>query len=64
MSAARQLQLQTGATLPVDPRKPVDVAPLDRGLAYNEIDLDFRQREAVEEARRMVIAGAYPGAAR
>jgi hypothetical protein len=53
------------AALPIDPTSLVDVEPLDRGELYNEADLDFRQREAAEEALRMVLAGTYPtGAAR
>ncbi|MGH2973883.1 MAG: hypothetical protein ACRDLL_03315 [Solirubrobacterales bacterium] len=52
-------------TLPLDPRQLVAVAePLDRGLLYNEIDLDHSQRRAAEDARRMCLAGTYPEAVR
>ncbi len=60
MSAASQLTLVPGATLPIDPRTLVDVPPLERGRAYNVADLDSWQRQAVEAALRMVKAGTYP----
>jgi hypothetical protein len=59
MSAVEQ-QLAPGSVPPIDPRVLVDVPPLERGRAYNEADLDHRQRAAVEEAIRMVRAGTYP----
>jgi hypothetical protein len=61
-AASSQLQLPPGARLPIDPTDLVDVEPIDRGRAYNVIDLDSWQRACVEEARRMVIAGTYPEA--
>jgi hypothetical protein len=53
-----------GTSLPIDPRSLVGLEPLDRGRAYNEADLDHRQRAAAEEALRMVRAGTYPEARR
>jgi hypothetical protein len=49
----------TGA-LPLHPEELVSLEPLARGKAYNLADLDSWQRACAEEARRMVLAGAYP----
>ena len=64
MSATRQLRPTLDSTMPIDPRSLVGVPPIERGTAYNVADLDHRQRQAVEEALRMVVAGTYPEAAR
>jgi len=52
--------LKPGTTVPIDPRALVGTPPLERGHAYNVADLDFAQRQAVEQAVRLAEAGNYP----
>lgn len=62
MTAAAQLAMPVEAKLPLDPFELVDLAAIERGKLYNRLSppLDSWQRQAVEEALRLVVAGAYP----
>jgi hypothetical protein len=62
VTAAEQLWLPS--TLPIDPRSLLGAEPIERGRAYNAVDLDAWQRAAAEEALRMVNDGIYPEAGR
>ena len=65
MSAAGT-QLRLPVSIPIDPRvlAEADIEPIERGYLFNALQLDSWQRQAVEEARRMVLAGTYPGSGR
>lgn len=53
------------ARLPLSPFElaAADMAPIERGKLYNDLDLCSFQRFCVEEALRLVASGEYPGAA-
>lgn len=57
---------QLQPTLPLDPREVLaaDWTPEERGDFYNGLDLGPLERWCVEEAMRLIVAGAYPEAAR
>jgi hypothetical protein len=57
MTAAIQLSLDR--SLPVDPVALAAIPVLERVPLYNDLGLDSRQREAVEQAARAVQAGTY-----
>ena len=61
--AIAQLELVPSGRLPLNPWSLAGMDdPLDRGRFYNDLDLCSLQRACAEEARRQVIAGAYPEA--
>jgi hypothetical protein len=49
--------------LPVDPAEVASLTTPERGRLYDELGLDFEQRQACEDACRLVLAGRYRGAA-
>jgi hypothetical protein len=53
------VQLRIGAELPIDPESAAKLTTPERGALYNELELDFEQRQAVETAVRLVIAKRY-----
>jgi hypothetical protein len=53
------VQLRLGAELPIDPVAAAEIPILDRRRLYDQLDLDLAQRQAVEEAVRMVVAKRY-----
>ena len=59
MTAAKQLTLAPTPTLPLDPHELLGLDPAERGLLYNEVDLDFQQRACAEEALRTIARGEY-----
>ena len=62
MTAGAQMALPVEATLPLDPAALLDLSPKERGRHYAALDLDSWQIACVEEARRRILAGTYPGA--
>lgn len=62
MSAQMELPRRC-AFLPIDPRSLLGTEPIERGQLYNDANLDSWQRQAAEQALRMVLAGTYPEAA-
>ncbi len=57
-----QLPLQTGSsTLPFDPHQLATLPTPERGRLYGELGLDFPQRQAAEDAVRLVLRRRYGG---
>ena len=59
MTGGAQLRLDAGGALPLDPVQMAEVPILERAKVYDALCLDFPQRQAVEEAVRLVIAKRY-----
>jgi hypothetical protein len=59
-------QMHLPATLPLDPHSVLaaDWTPGERGEFYKELNLGPLERYCVEEAMRLIVAGAYPETAR
>jgi hypothetical protein len=53
------VQLRIAAELPIDPVAAAEIPILERRRLYDELGLDVLQRQAVEEAVRLVVAKKY-----
>lgn len=53
------VQLRLVAELPIDPESAAKLTTPERGKLYDELGLDFEQRQASEDAVRLVIAKRY-----
>lgn len=53
------VQLRIAAELPIDPVAASKIPILARRRLYDELGLDRLQRQAVEEAIRLVVARKY-----
>ncbi len=53
------VQLRIAAELPIDPEAAAKLTTPERGRLYDQLALDLLQRQAAEEAIRLVIAKRY-----
>ena len=53
------VRLRIAAELPIDPVAASKLSSPERGRLYNALQLDFEQRQACEDAVRLVIPREY-----